>query len=216
MIRLIASDVDGTLVKDGSGVINPEYYDVISRLREKGIIVCIASGRQFASIERLFQPISDKLLYIAEGGAILRSPDEIYHMETIPSELISEFLEDCRNCTGTDRMMATPDITYTETGSDTPLYHFLADSYGFTLKNVDSLDSICTDQVVKISLFHETDAEGLCRHSLIPKWQDKLQMVCAGSQWVDSLSLNTSKGNALAALQKRLLRYNVTKQRRKK
>ena len=32
MIKLIVSDVDGTLVKDGTLEINPEYRDVIKKL----------------------------------------------------------------------------------------------------------------------------------------------------------------------------------------
>ena len=35
MIKLIVSDVDGTLVEDGSGGVNPELFDVILKLREK-------------------------------------------------------------------------------------------------------------------------------------------------------------------------------------
>ena len=53
MIKLIASDIDGTLVKDGDNQLNPEYYQEILRLREKGIQVAVASGRQWHSIERI-------------------------------------------------------------------------------------------------------------------------------------------------------------------
>ena len=45
MIKLIVSDVDGTLVEDGSGrELNPELFEVILKLREKGM--------QFASRQR--------------------------------------------------------------------------------------------------------------------------------------------------------------------
>lgn len=203
MIRLIASDVDGTLVKEGSGSIDSEYYDVISRLQQKGITFCIASGRQYTSVKRLFRPISDKILYIAEGGGVLRSNTEVYHLEPLPQEYIHEFLEDCRNCEGTDRVIATPDLTFTETGYTT-MYRLLEDSYGFDMKNLDFFEQAPLDQVVKVSLFHETDAEGACSKMLIPKWKDKFQMVCSGNQWVDCLSPHTSKGNALKILQERL------------
>ena len=36
MIKLIVSDVDGTLVEDGSADINPELFEVILKLRERG------------------------------------------------------------------------------------------------------------------------------------------------------------------------------------
>ena len=34
MIKLIASDLDGTLLKEGTMDINPEIYDIIRQLRE--------------------------------------------------------------------------------------------------------------------------------------------------------------------------------------
>ena len=44
MIKLIASDIDGTLVHDGTHELNPELYDVILKLKEKGIQFAAASG----------------------------------------------------------------------------------------------------------------------------------------------------------------------------
>ena len=35
MIKLIATDIDGTLVKDGTLIIDPEYMTVISKLIDK-------------------------------------------------------------------------------------------------------------------------------------------------------------------------------------
>ena len=35
MIKLVASDVDGTLVPDGTFEIDPEIYDVIKKLKER-------------------------------------------------------------------------------------------------------------------------------------------------------------------------------------
>ena len=57
MIKLIVSDIDGTLVPDGSHKINPEIFDVILKLRAKGIQFAAASGRQWVSIESIFQPV---------------------------------------------------------------------------------------------------------------------------------------------------------------
>ena len=51
MIKLIATDIDGTLVADGTLDLNPEYYDVIKELKRRGTIVLAASGRQRASID---------------------------------------------------------------------------------------------------------------------------------------------------------------------
>ena len=38
MIRLIASDIDGTLLQNGATEIPPEIFDHIHRLEKKGIL----------------------------------------------------------------------------------------------------------------------------------------------------------------------------------
>ena len=57
MIKLIVTDIDGTLVKDGTLDINPEYMDVIKKLTEKGIHFVACSGRQYCSERQLFVPV---------------------------------------------------------------------------------------------------------------------------------------------------------------
>ena len=69
MIKLIASDIDGTLVKDGEHELNPEFFDVILKLRKKGIQFAAASGRQWASIEAIMEPIKEKVFYLSDNGA---------------------------------------------------------------------------------------------------------------------------------------------------
>ena len=52
MTGLVVTDVDGTLVSDGSGEgsLNIRYFTEINRLCDKGIKVVISSGRQYKSI----------------------------------------------------------------------------------------------------------------------------------------------------------------------
>ena len=62
MIKLIASDLDGTLLKEGTMDINPEIYDIIRKLKAKGIVFAAVSGREYDSIERVFAPV--KMIFI--------------------------------------------------------------------------------------------------------------------------------------------------------
>ena len=61
MIKLVVSDIDGTLLEDGGHELNPELFEVILKLREKGMQFAAASGRQWASIEQVFDPIKEKI-----------------------------------------------------------------------------------------------------------------------------------------------------------
>ena len=51
MIKLVVSDIDGTLLEDGGHELNPELFDVILKLRAAGMQFAAASGRQWASLE---------------------------------------------------------------------------------------------------------------------------------------------------------------------
>ena len=53
-IKLIASDIDGTLLLNHGKEIPGEIFDEVRRLKEKGILFCPASGRQYNSLKNLF------------------------------------------------------------------------------------------------------------------------------------------------------------------
>ena len=70
MIKLIASDLDGTLLHGGEQSLSPRTLSLIRRLTEKGIRFIAASGRQYDNERRLFADIQDHISYIAENGAL--------------------------------------------------------------------------------------------------------------------------------------------------
>ena len=59
MIRLIATDLDGTLLEKG-GALPEGFYDVAEGLKKLGILLVAASGRQYDNLRR-------KSFYNTEG-----------------------------------------------------------------------------------------------------------------------------------------------------
>ena len=74
MIKLVVSDIDGTLLPYRAQEIPGEIFREIRRLTERGILFCPTSGRQYTSLRRLFAPVADSLYYICENGTILFGP----------------------------------------------------------------------------------------------------------------------------------------------
>ena len=66
-IKLVCSDVDGTLVAEGKGGLNPEYYREIKRLKEKGINFAVVSGRSYEASRPLFEPVADDIIFINDN-----------------------------------------------------------------------------------------------------------------------------------------------------
>lgn len=74
MIRLIACDIDGTLLHGAQTQIAPEVFRQIRRLSAQGVIFCPASGRQYHSLRNLFAPVASELYFLCENGAAIFTP----------------------------------------------------------------------------------------------------------------------------------------------
>lgn len=203
MIRLAASDIDGTLVREGSHVIDPAYYALIRSMKERGMAFCVCSGRQFASIMRLFSPVADDVFFIAENGTILRTREKILHTWTLDQAAVSSLLSEIRRIEGAQTLFCTPDRTYVEAGEDSYVYHFLKDEYQYELENVPDLAALPMDNISKVTIFHE-DAEAACSGLLASHWSRDLKMASSGKTWIDICAKDAGKGKALSLLQKHL------------
>ncbi len=53
MTKLIASDMDGTLLDDNKQLPG-DFYETIDKLAEKGVRFTVASGRTYNAVEHLF------------------------------------------------------------------------------------------------------------------------------------------------------------------
>lgn len=74
MIRLIACDIDGTLLFPWQREVAPAVLHEIPRLAAKGIRFCPTSGRRLESLRRLFASVADELYYICENGSTIYAP----------------------------------------------------------------------------------------------------------------------------------------------
>jgi hypothetical protein len=54
-VRLIASDIDGTLPRTVSGRYPPRCFEQVERLARHGVAFCAASGRQYPNLEKPFR-----------------------------------------------------------------------------------------------------------------------------------------------------------------
>ena len=78
MIRLIASDMDGTLL-NSKKEFDDEFFNILQELLNKEIYFVIASGNQFHHLYNQFLPYSDDLYFISENGSfITKGKKELY------------------------------------------------------------------------------------------------------------------------------------------
>jgi len=199
VIKLIASDIDGTLVPDGTDKIDPEMMTVIRQLKEKGIIFAGASGRQFISMARLFQPVWEDIYYITDNGSILRGPQEIYSMNVIGRKPLFEMIHDIKRMPGCDIMLCGKDAAYCEEYSE--MFYWLRDSYKFNIQVLGDFEENLRDDIVKLSIYKKDTVEEEVKKWFLPKWEGTFKIASAGTMWMDVVNPDADKGASLRKLQ---------------
>lgn len=94
MIKLVASDLDGTLLLNGAQSVEDSMFETIGKLLDRGILFAPASGRQMTSLKRLFAPVAEELVYISENGALVSYKGKTIAKTPMKRELALEIIED--------------------------------------------------------------------------------------------------------------------------
>ena len=197
MIKLIVSDIDGTLLEDGGHELNPELIEVILRLRERGVQFAAASGRQWASIDTLFEPIKERIFYLSDNGAYVGCAARNLFLNTVDRGLIMDMVRDIR-AEGLVALLSGPDVVYLDQ-DDPEFYDWLVNGYKFRVVKVDDLTRV-EDDFIKISAYRKTDIESATA-GLRNKYDGKLKIAIAGDMWMDCMASGVNKGQAVKLLQ---------------
>lgn len=202
MIKLICSDVDGTMVADGTRDLNPEMFDVIRALRAKGIQFVIASGRPASSISSLFKPVEEKLFFIALGGAVIATSNRtLFHWDLNREDML-QMVREAKSIPACEIQMNGENCSYLET-QDEYFRSWVMDSYGSRCEEVPDLLEV-KDNIISLSFYDKTHQVEKTFHDFIEKWSDRYKVVTAGTMWLDIQQKEVNKGRAVACLQESL------------
>ena len=94
MIRLIALDIDGTLL-DSDGRIPEANREAIARAIDAGIEVALATGRRYDFARPIFEALPGPLTLILSNGAIVKTREgETVMRSLLPREIARSVLAD--------------------------------------------------------------------------------------------------------------------------
>lgn len=200
MIKLIATDIDGTLIPESTPDLYPEMVKEIGRLTDSGIMFCAASGRQYASIRNVFREVADKVVYIAENGALIRQGKETLSVTRMRRDYAEGIVKELRALgPGYDFVVSTPEGSLVETKNQ-EFIHMLTYGYHNEFRLVkDVLEEEAA--IIKIAVYRPGSIRALGESVLVPEWENKVKACMAGEEWVDFMDSTVDKGNALKLLQ---------------
>ena len=201
MIKLIASDIDGTLVSDGDNRLNPEIFETVLKLKEKGIQFAAASGRQWVSIERLFEPVKERVFYLSDNGAYVGCHGRNLFLNTIDRGLAMEMVEDIKKEPGLEVMLSGPDVVYMDT-KDQEFVDWIIEGYKFQVKMVEDVRKV-DDRFIKVSAYKKHGVQE-ATEEIRKKYEARLKVTISGDMWMDCMAMGVCKGQAIEVLQKGL------------
>ncbi|MFF4799317.1 Cof-type HAD-IIB family hydrolase [Streptomyces sp. NPDC001351] len=202
-IRLVVTDMDGTLLDDAKRI-PPGLWETLAELRRRGVLFSPASGRQYATLAREFAEVAEGMVFIAENGTYVVRDGVELSSDPLEPGVAARVVHAVRQLVagGVDvgAVVCGKRSAYVERSDEA----FLAEVRKYyvehrVVEDVTALD----DDVIKVALFDF----GSAAHTTAPALESfaaTYQVVVSGEHWVDVMNRAANKGTALRRLQRDL------------
>lgn len=199
MIKLIASDMDGTLLNE-HGKLNEELFPIIHRLKDKDILFVVASGRQYYSLKNKFSKLEHDIPYVAENGSYVIYKNKEISSSVLDKATIEKLLEQVRQIDGCEIILCGKKGAYVEKHYE--MFINEVKKYYLKYEIVDDLSKV-EDDFLKFTLYDFKGAAENSNKILHPIWKDKLKVTVSGKFWLDMMNKDSNKGVAIKFLQEK-------------
>lgn len=197
MIKLIASDMDGTFLDEKHAYDKARFSRLLDQLEEQGILFVAASGRSLITLEELFADFLDRIALVAENGAIVLYKGELIAESLMPADqylAIATQLEAMPHCRG--YMLSGRHGAYApQTASES----FLEGASNFYVNIVQADLHEVEDEIFKLTAsFTEESIEE--DTALLSQLFEGIKAVTTGFDGMDIILEEVNKATGLVAL----------------
>lgn len=201
MIKLIASDMDGTLL-DSEKRLPSDFFETLDKLTGRGIVFAVASGRTYTALDHLFpEPYRGKIAYICDNGACTVLNGRAVDIAPLDGEVYRELLEACRQIGDLRVVVCAENGVYHINSGD----EFYCEVGRFYKKHIAVEDLFAVNETIyKVAVCDEGGAMTHGKPALDKIFGGRLNVQVSGDIWMDVMASGISKGKALKALQERL------------
>lgn len=197
-IVAVASDFDGTILKDNTQLPPPRFFEAVHELFKQNIPFIAASGRQYANLRHLLSPIADQISYIAENGCLVVHQGKVVHKRTIDRSLAMELIRDMLSQPGGELLISGENTGYTVT-SNQEFITLLLEKIHYRMTLLTDYEQIPED-ILKMSIYWKEGIPPLPEKWFHEKYDSLLQVADGGNGWLDFNPLGSGKGQALEVL----------------
>ena len=201
-IKLIASDLDGTLLRNWRPTVDDRAFPLIAALTEHGVPFFAASGRQYVSLRRLFGPLADQIGYVCENGALVIYQDDVLFKRSVPRAKAIEIF---------NAIAAHPDCEVFASGERICYCLEGHDEFRDHLVNVTKCDvtfipgpEAIEEPIIKIAFKVPAEKNASICAEFADAFGAGYRVVTSGTIWIDVVQDGSDKGVALAEVGERL------------
>lgn len=194
-IRMVVTDMDGTLLNSRHEV-SDRFFGLYQELEARGIELVAASGRQYHSMVDKLHPLRDRIVFIAENGALMRYREQTLLTTPLPRQHLRAILDRAYSVGDAHPVLCAASGAFVR-GTSEDFLTLLKEYYtDYTL--TDTLIAV-EEPVLKVAIYHFESSE---RH-IYPAFRDlesELKVKVSGNHWVDVSHPEAHKGHALERL----------------
>lgn len=200
MIKLIASDMDGTLLNDKKEFPH-DFDEVLDRLHEKNVHFVVASGRSYSTLKLNFEGKLDKLDFICDNGAYVVVNGELVSMSILDKKYVKKIIEICRGMKRVIPVLCGVHGIYFEK-NDSEFYDEVTRFY-LNYNCVEDISAV-DDDIFKIAICDYNGAEVNGYPMIKAEFKDELSVAVTGPHWIDIMNKGINKGAALKSIREEL------------
>lgn len=198
MIKLVVSDMDGTLVDDQKNI-DPEIFELLPKLKSAGIRFVVASGRQYPSLRDDFREHIGDVVIIAENGAFVMDNGKELYARCMGQNEVWGCLDTIARIEGAAPLLCAKTCSYTDSRE---MYEYLKSPlFNYTMRLAEDLYAV-EDEIIKVSVIeHSGKGAADCYGRMRPLLDPALNLVVSGATCLDTGIRGVNKGTAVQALQ---------------
>lgn len=202
MIKLIMSDMDGTLL-DENGRLPKGFADVIRQLKERNVLFAPCSGRQYYSLLDTFKGYEEDFLFLAENGTMVQYQGRELFSCVMNKQLGLKALQETREVPGLYEVYCGKKGAYILRDEYTEAFQAELTKYYTHAEVVDTFADI-KDDMIKASFFDEKGQADERIYPRLKKYNGPFQVATSSAYWVDMMRFDINKGIAIQQVQKKL------------
>lgn len=199
MIKMIAIDLDGTLLDDDKRYDKERFNKLIDKLTKKDVHIAIATGNQHVKAIEFFDGLKDELIFITDNGSTIHIEDELYYSKTLGAEEYQTFIKQLPDSLQ-DKMVISTHGSAIISDEPHPESFMEAANMHYPVQNRESDLTTIDFPIIKITLKFDEDEEVDVDQieSILP---DSWRLTQSGFGFYDIVSDRISKLTAVKQLQ---------------